>query len=901
MHRLFKSHVLIIISIVTVLLLLISITLPKNATILGGEYLFSFDYLGHLKNLVNNHVFNSTEFKYQTVCRECPAFYHVSSWYMSWVMALLSVGQILRIHPFIFYLIVVINSQIIALYYFVKTIFGKVSLFPFVIATVVFIAHPHKIYLMPSATIDGLIYAVLIALATSLWIIRTKVITGDYTNFWKFGVFSGVLFGFFLNIGIAHFPIAFYLSFAIYCTGLFPFKRKNLLPLVSSGIIMVLIGFALNFPLIYSQILTGNAHALTSFSSLGKLDSLYTGMIIAGADRFVYLALSFTVLLLFMASKFTIRNKLILFVFYLLTAYILAGGKLGPLSIYGVIFKYAPFMAHMRGVYRFIFLEISILFIGIYSGLYSLHQKRNYLLMIATSSILILSISQYIRLNGNLFQIAIIPEDYREANNYLKKLVGKTIYFPAYWNDSSPSISGNYEWLNIIPRGPSLYTNPFASIFSVPDLINFERANLSHNQSQIRYLVDYHNEPKNILEGLELNGITNLIIDKNYLWYKNFPKFEIEYFLNNLKPISSFGKLEIYKLNNRSDECISAYGDYLLGYCLKSDPKILIDKTIQDYVLDRVAGNSKYFLKLNSKTPMPNFVVNTTAREEIIRSGILMPESVYQGDNQASDIFTINLNQGKYKLFVPILQFNKGMNIFGNESISVKQDGVIIGKLEPYGAYRGIVWNEVDLEVGNKSVVSIDLDGNGFIVLGNPLIIKKDEWNVRFSSLFDTKYENISKYGLIYPEIRLDNIPLKDSRIYKGFINVDLLDTNKSLPGYTENSYMVDEFRTLVSDSPNSILKYTLESTEIFKSGVLYLGTAFADKTGIVTIKTPNGKVLMEKSLSDFTDKINVLDFTEILESNPIKGLVVELAPGKSGAMIYRLVLSAGFSDHNSR
>jgi hypothetical protein len=901
MLKILKNPILKIIVLITSVLLSISISIPKNTTVLGGEYLFSFDYLGHLNNLVKNHIFDITEFKYQTVCRECPAFYHVSSWYMGWVIALLGIGQILGIHPFVFYLIVVINSQILALYYFVKNIFGKVALFPFAIAAWVFITHPHKIYLMPSATVDGLIYAVLIALATSLWTVRKKVYIGDFTNFWKLSVFSGVLFGFFLNIGIAHFPIALYMSLAIYLSAFFPLKRKNILHLLLSGSIMVLTAAVLNFPLIYSQILTGNAHSLTSFDILGRIDSLYSGMITAGADKTTYITLTFTALLLLLVSRFSVKNKLRILIIYILTAYILAGGKIGPYRIYGIVFDYAPFMEHMRGVYRFIFLEIGLLFIAIYSGLTNMHQRKKKLILVAASLILMSTTIQYVRLNGNLFQSAIIPADYREADNYLNRSPGKTIYLPAYWNNSSPSISGSYEWLNITPRGPSLYTNPFSSIFYAPGLLNFERANLTQSQSQLRYVVDHNNEPGKILQGLEYNGVTNLIIDKNYFWYKNFPKFDINYFSQNIQPATTFGKLEIYKLNDRSDDCKSAYGDFLLGYCLRSDPKILIDKKIQDYLLDQMSGNMKYYMKSNNKVPLPNFVVNTTAREEIIRSGILMPVSIYQGDNRASDIFTLNLNKGKYKLFVPILQFNKGLNIFGNESISVKQDGAVIRVIEPYGAYQGMVWNEIDLEVNKRSLVSLDLSGMGFIVLGNPLIINNDEWNAKFSGLSETKYESISKYGTSKPEVSINKSQIAGAQMYNGFINVDLLEKDKLLTGFTNNSYKVDEQITIVSSHSNSKLRYVLESTEILESGMLYLGTAFAGKNGLITIKTLNGKVLMEKSLSDFTEKINVVNFTDSVKSYPINGLAVELSPGISGALIYRLVLSAGFSDGDSR
>src|SRR4051812_45346433 len=95
-HKLFIKIVIIIIA----LFYLINLFISKNTIILGGEYIFSFDYLGHVSNILHDP--RSLLATDNTNCYDCPDFYHYSRWYSLFKIGYHALSQIFFLHPFLF-------------------------------------------------------------------------------------------------------------------------------------------------------------------------------------------------------------------------------------------------------------------------------------------------------------------------------------------------------------------------------------------------------------------------------------------------------------------------------------------------------------------------------------------------------------------------------------------------------------------------------------------------------------------------------------------------------------------------------------------------------------------------------------------------------------------------------
>lgn len=694
---------------ISVSALIINFFIPNNQIFLSGEYLFSFDYVGHAKNiyqeffLQKNLLFNSAQ------CPDCPAFFHVSLWHSFIVQFYLSLGQILGLNPLIYDLLATILSQLLSLYFFTKLLLGKIHKFPFIIASLVFIFFPNKIYLLPSATKDGLIHALLLS-SLSIYLYLLK----NLENFsLKLSLFLGLLSSVFLNLAISHFPLWFYGLSTITILHL-RHVFKNVKHFIISSAIVVAIVLITNQPLVISYFRSGQAHHLTDFYPLSLSDSLTAAAFLSGAGTISTTLFFALVLVLLLIARSTHKFKFLLTATYSLTAIILSG--LG----YSFAFNHLPFLVHLRSLYRLTFFQLVVVFVFIYLGTSQLLTKSK-IKALTLCAFLLYYLASGIQANTSLFHTSQVPVEYFQAAAYLKSIPSSKIYFPAYWSTTYPNMTGNYSWLSDpLVRNPTLYTNPFTSFFSLPALVQLESIPSSPLISQTRSLIDYSHSPQDIISALEYLGIRYLILDTNYFWSKNFPQFDVDKLSSLLTPQRQFGHISVYTLPDKSSLCQPAYGDFRLGFCHSPSSSRLVNKTPLDLELDKLAAAKTNLLKKNPAVRLPNYIVNANLRQLINQSGVFIPVPVYTADNTITDIYRQSLPPGDFQLFIPLLKLPLGNASF----LIVRADDDFLKRLASNSQISSFSWEKIDIQLEKSAILSISTEGQGSIIFGDPLIVK---------------------------------------------------------------------------------------------------------------------------------------------------------------------------------
>jgi hypothetical protein len=880
----------------------VNLNVGPEKVFLGGEFMYSLDYQGHWDNLVKNYVFHPENFLLSTQCIDCPDFYQFSAWHGFSMVGILGIGELLGLNPFVFRMLLIIISQLFFLYLFVKLNFSKFSLFPFVVSSLIFILIPHKIYLMPAGAIDGLNHGLMIgAIGIFSYIVR-NVSSINVKKIINWGLAMGIIISLILSVAISHMPVAAYSLVVLiiyFSSNILQYGRSDNLKLILFGGITLVTTFILNLPFVISQFVNRNLHHITDYSPLSKADALTANMVASGANTLdTYIIFGGIVILLFVA-KISSRMKVLIILGYLAIAFFLTGGNIGSISIYGLSFKYLPLMNHMRGVYRFTFWQLGILFIISYLGIIGLQSRKHFLARLTTSIIItsfLFVIINFIHKNNNIFHTTVVPAEYSQLDKYIGSLSGKKIYFPLYGPSGNESMTGNYNWLSERSRNPTLYTNPFTSLYFVNEILSTEGYPLNTSaEGQLRHLVNFK-EPNEIINSLEFLGIKYLIVDKNYNWNKNYPTINLDSLTEELDLIWNQGSLFLYQLSDRHKECRPSYGDYLVGYCYRVNPEYLINRTSVDYYLDQAVINRKYnTVDFSDNQKFPNYIVNVPTREEVINLGSLIPFQVYQIDGDKSNIFKHNITAGKFKLLIPVLKLSPASRLFKNSVFEVYIDGNHIKKIFPYSAYHGIVWEKIDIESDKKSQISISATGQGHLVVGNPILMTLDEY--RSTEKMANNFQLLSTYGqYVSRNIKINNIDLDPTEIYNQKFETDLL-SDKFLIDFDRNIFRRSQSNPenpleLLVVREDSKLKYEIVAGSEFEKLTLNVGSAFVDSelAGRVEIKNDRGMLLYGTTIYKPNTYQVSIDIPP-LALNGNKSIAIEFYFKNQGSIIYRLVM----------
>jgi len=649
---------------VYLILLFKSLLLPKDQIFLAGEYFFSLDYAGHVKNILSEYATDNTKLFENTSCIDCPDMYAYSRWYSFIKFSFLSLHSFILLHPLLGYLFFSFTLQAASLYFFIKALQNRVETLSYLTALTVFIAIPYKFILYASGSLYSFHHSFMVSTITIL-IYLYRAISKKFSKAYiaKLSLILGIICSFFLNISINYLPIVIYGSLLIlllYIRHVKNHLKEWLLVLLISGSVVGLI----NFPMVLSLLKTETVYNFVNFISLDLSNAISMQWFLSNGSAVSALLFFSIHAVLFIIAKISLKIKSILILIYFITFILLLGDN-SPFKIYRFVFENFPLMSSIRSLHRFIFFELIIVVLITYLGLKTLSTtpKRRLIQVIISTSIIFI-LMHHIYINRNIFFTTKLPQEYFDAAEYLDSLPGNKLYFPAYMPYHG-SIPNNFNWSNNGYSQTNIISkNPFSWLLQLDNLIQFEKfPNISPNMQSIRYVVNYSHPPETIIRGLSYHNIDYIVVDNNYFWDKNFPDFDITGLVDKSNHVKSFGNIEVLK-NTRTGNCKDTYGDLPIGYCVGSDyPKYLTNRSEFEYLLETNRFNLRNSFNTNPESRSSKIILDTNIREQIIENSVLIPDTTIFILDNTQHLYSAKVNKGVYYLGMLVFE---DKNLEGN-------------------------------------------------------------------------------------------------------------------------------------------------------------------------------------------------------------------------------------------
>lgn len=704
---------------------------------ISGEHIFSFDYFGHIKNILTEFYSNPQLLLQTNICENCPYIYHYSRWHALINFIVLSGGQLLKMNPFVYEIVFSLTVVTISTYlsiYFLNN--QRVNPVAFLISNAVFSVILLNFIFLGSGrypiqtSVLFLCIAYTIGYAKSVNRISNK-------NTFQVGVTSGVLGFIFLNTGVEFLPIYIY---SVVIILLLPILRNT--KLLVNQILTILISLGttalLNFPITISLILNGNARRFDGFIPLTKTGSFFLALTSnlnteMGnlVPNYIYIFLSGLILLLMIAFIKSRSVAVYCFCTYIVSAILMQGN-----FIYAFIFKHAPFMDSLRSVHRLTAFQHITIFIVIYCGLLALLGSRNSLLKrsaVIIAVILVFISFKYAFSNLTYPDSVRIPDEYFRLNEKLAKLPGKKVYFPPYLPPSQ-LLQGNYNWFTGTPKGILLYTNIFSSLFTTSGIQLTEHYEVGLKPMEIRSLLDLRNSYSDLQQSLMTQNIQYLVLDKNFAWDKNFPGFELDRFVKPFRLLSASGNLYLYEIKANPTTCPTAYGQFTNRYCYithnEEMPQNLINISNDDFLLQHHKPTSNEKLESVNGAKYYEGIPTPALQDYLLLTGI-----PYLGfftlDNEESGrslIYRKHLEKGDYVLVINSIKMVLNQELPPTQNIEIVVNANSVARVSPYSSVPGIYSSKIPIHITNDGWVNVYIGAKGSSNMSEPYLIEKSEY-----------------------------------------------------------------------------------------------------------------------------------------------------------------------------
>ncbi|MEI7652770.1 MAG: hypothetical protein WCJ70_00625 [bacterium] len=719
----------------------------------SGEHIFSFDYLGHIKNILAEFYSNPQLLLQTNICENCPYIYHYSRWHALINFIVLAGGQLLKMNPMVYEVffsltVVAINTNFAT--YCLNA--GKVKVLPYLLSNAIYSS-----LILSFIYLGGGHYAIHASsflLSVSYFIkCANELETCKTSGLIVRGIISGLLGFFFLNISLGFLPIYIY---SLVVLGIFAVFRKPwdwlriVIIMASSFFTTALV----NSPISLSLILHGNTHKYDNFISLTTTKSFFfalTGtndIFTANSGDTGYIILAMSLIVLWMAFYYRSRRAAISCLAIYFACSLLMQGNI----IYGLAFNHAPFMGTLRSVHRLTVIQHATIFICIYYGLDVLGSKMLPALKLCLLFFTILLIPfsfKYASDNIRSAEIARVPVEYFQLNEKLDKLLGKKVYFPAYLPPHE-LVQGNYKWFKEETRMILLYTNIFSSLFAPSGMQLLERHESGMKQMELRSLLDLRNSYSDLQQSLVTQNIQYLILDKNFAWDKNFPDFDVDEFVKPYKLLSVFGNLYLYETKANQSTCPTAYGLFTSKYChiTRNDviPQYLVNISNSDYLLQRHKPLTNEKLERVKGAKYYEGIPNPELQNQMLLHNI-----PYFGfftldneENEKSLIYRKRLEKGDYVLVINSIKMVLSQELPTTQNIEIMVNANNTAQVSPYSNRPGIYSTKIPIHVTDEGWVKLYISAKGSSNMSEPYLIEKSE----YEKLLRNQVSKIPEVGL---------------------------------------------------------------------------------------------------------------------------------------------------------
>lgn len=716
-------------------LLITNFFIDKQTAYLTGEQVFSFDYTGHLRNVVHDFSADKSAWLQTNDCLGCPDFYHYSRWYSFVNLFIFSIGNLLHIHPFLFYIFLTISVQLVAIYISFRLLFKEIQWFAFLVASSVFIILPVNFLYLGSGLYSFHHAFLLLSLSLAVRILRDiEEISCKKAIQW--GVLTGAVGSFFLNVSIGFFPIFLYSFLGVFI--FFYRKWAHSWKKIACFSVTVM-GFValLNIPVVFSVLLRGNPREFFAYHKLSLLDSFTAGVTLVPAHLqsilpILVIIFFFAIIVLLIKSNLSRKQVLLLTSLYFSIAILLSGD-----IVYDFVFRHFPLIGSLRSLHRLIVFEEIVLLFVVYIGLVTLLRTGKFLdrsLAILFSFILIVIPYTFIRDNWGYLNKISVPDEYFQADAYLSENSDKKIYFPAYL-PIGQGINNNYSWSQVTSLQATLYQNPFTSLFAVPNLVMFERYPMvTQKQMEVRALLDYGNDSEKIVKAMKNFGIRYVVLDRNFFWQKNFPAFNYDKLVSHLTLVKSFGNIDVYQVKSSTKKCKKSYGEYSYGFCHVEQgekPDYLLNINKEEYLIETYEPRKNKYIPLMEQKNIYPYISDPSLQMYLIDKKAIYSD-VMTIDNQQGtlngNLFQKKIDAGRYTLIIPLVKVSDDQTFFKESVLQVYVDDRRIASLKPQGIKSGLAFEVIPFDLENEGIVSIRINGSGYLVMKNPYILEQEKY-----------------------------------------------------------------------------------------------------------------------------------------------------------------------------
>lgn len=604
--------------LIYIVLLFITYLLPENFVLLCGEFQYSLDYPGLIKEIQKNIDFSNPANLFG--CPGCDLIFPYS-WYFSLrYFQYLSISDLIGINPFLYFVVSGVIIQLVAVYVFFR--FGlnykKISKINLLLTSSLLILPVYKATLLCSGTSYAINHSmVLLDIAFVLFVIN-KTSTLKRYKLLLIGGLANILAYITIALAINYVPIIFY-AVIIICA----VKIKAIIRNFKS-ISIIVFTFAITFFITnYQWLINLSGFSNQKFFSAPAnneffLDAL-TGRYFIDDIGFRILSPLFLIFLLITIIALVNINlsyKKILIFTYALLIILLMGNRFQP-DIYGLLFYNFPLMNTIRSSHRlyvFIFIIQMIFTYNVmeHLRLNSIIRYGIYRLLLILICI-ILIINSYLVLQSQV-QKVIVPDDYNNAKKYIEENYpnSKILYLPYY----TGTLTNQFTWsYSTKPRlNNFVYQNPFLSIYYLPNQLSiFDWYNYPPNEFHLDRLNNLYlsKHTKNDIpseNNLDILEIDIIIVDK----YSDALKKLSVINQDSIIKLAEFGEIEIYKRKEYS--CIPYYGNILneRGYCFSHTvPQHLYKKTKLEFLFETKFNKVGKTLKINKDTNIISYNVSS--------------------------------------------------------------------------------------------------------------------------------------------------------------------------------------------------------------------------------------------------------------------------------------------------
>lgn len=726
------KHILLVLTLVVIVSFIINIFISKNTIFFAGEYIYSFDYFGHVNNIINDYLRLGLSVD-NTNCNDCPDFYHYSRWYSLVKIGYLSIGQLLHLNAFVFLVLSMTCLLLIGLYIFSRICFKNFYIIPFLIASYFYIFYPYR-YSLFVETHDGTIHSSILILISLVIILFRNFEKFNSKQLFIYSFLAGIFFSSFFNINIGYIPIVFYL--VLICSTFFLkylFTSFNkIVILVTASIIPVIV---INIPLFNSLIHSGNSRHYEGYYSFGLVDSFSSGLILAQTNGYIQIAIAIIILISLVFSTLSIKDRIYLVILYIVFAVLLLG-KNSPVNIYDWIFYNLPFGDSLRSTYRLFFFQMVIIYIFVYHlilWLYLRKERKSKILFLVVVTALIILPALHIKQHSNYILRLQLPSEYFIAQKFLNTLKGNKLYYP-YGIYGVKNLSNSYNWSNpAYKESIVIYKNPFTSLLPINNIVQFEKYPLlSPYLLELRNVTDMQKTAKYIIFALSRRNINYIIYDDNYNWDSIDSRVNLADLKKEMTIFKRIGNLYVFKIPKLKDVCEKSYGDFRATLCFTIDsPKHFINRSSEEYILDTVMNDNKMKMKINSTAIYYRNILNPSLHEILLSNNIFISDQMLQIEGNQKKIFSIDyLKKGKYYLFIPIVKINPIYNTIGMGSLLIKVNNSSIKYIDSYEQCSGVKSYKIPINIIKEgSNLAIDTVSNGYIVFNSyPLLLNQIQY-----------------------------------------------------------------------------------------------------------------------------------------------------------------------------